>query len=425
MLRTRDLDVVIASFEGPDGYSLAGGLGVRVRELARALAAAGARTTVVFVGDPSLPPEETDRGVRLVRFAQSVSARHPAGVYQGEEEKVAALRADLPAWIAETVVGPAARRGRLSVVLTEEWQLADTCIGISDALWRSGLRDRAVLLWNANNVYGFERIDWQRLAFVAALTTVSRYMKHRMQPFGVDPMVVPNGIPSEALAPVDEAAVARIRSAAGTPCLAFKIGRFTPDKRWHQAVSAIAELRARGMPARLLLRGGIEPFGGEVLAHARRCGLGVLEWTEPVSTADDVAAALTADPAAVVVLRRFLPDEVVAQIGVAATAVLANSGHEPFGLVGLETMAAGGVAVVGATGEDYARPYGNCIVVETDDPLEVATALTGLVERPDLASRLREAGRRDAAEYAWPLIVEGFVERLRFVAARQRVQLPG
>jgi glycosyltransferase involved in cell wall biosynthesis len=36
-----------------------------------------------------------------------------------------------------------------------------------------------------------------------------------------------------------------------------------------------------------------------------------------------------------------------------AAAVLANSHHEPFGLVGLETMAAGGVACIGYTGEDY------------------------------------------------------------------------
>jgi len=91
-------------------------------------------------------------------------------------------------------------------------------------------------------------------------------------------------------------------------------------------------------------------------------------------------------------LRRFLPDQVVTEINVAATAVLANSGHEPFGLVGLEVMAASGVAMVGATGEEYARPYGNAIVVETDDPAEIASALRGLVEQ-----------RRSASACALPL----------------------
>jgi hypothetical protein len=37
---------ILVSFEGPDRYSLAGGLGVRVTELSRALASAGHQTHV-------------------------------------------------------------------------------------------------------------------------------------------------------------------------------------------------------------------------------------------------------------------------------------------------------------------------------------------------------------------------------------------
>src|SRR5207253_1602316 len=193
------------------------------------------------------------------------------------------------------------------------------------------------------------------LDFVASITTVSRYMKHLMWPFDVNPVVIPNGIPESALAPLDGPAVRTIRAAAGTPCFAFKIGRFSPDKRWLQAVAAIAELRAEGLAARLLMRGGIEPYGAEVLRFARSAGLTVADWQLPVEDAGGVASALheTGD-AAIVHFRRFLPDQVVAEINAAATAVLANSRHEPFGLVGLEAMAAGGVAMVGATGEEYA-----------------------------------------------------------------------
>jgi hypothetical protein len=46
-----------------------------------------------------------------------------------------------------------------------------------------------------------------------------------------------------------------------------------------------------------------------------------------------------------------------------SAAVLANSGREPFGLVGLETMAAGGVACTGSTGEDYVVPGQNALVL--------------------------------------------------------------
>jgi glycosyltransferase involved in cell wall biosynthesis len=425
MFTPATLEVVMVSFEGPDQYSQAGGLGVRARELCRALAQHGFTTTLVFVGDPERPREEVDAGVCLVRWGQDVSRRFPNGVYEGEHEKISALNRTLPGWLIDTIVRPAVGRGRAVAVLCEEWHTAVFARVLSDLLHAHRLRDRVALLWNANNSFGFESIDWHGLDYVATITTVSRYMKHLMWPFGVNPLVIPNGIPTAALTPPDPSAVRAIRSAAGTPCLAFKIGRFSADKRWHQAVGAIAELRSEGVPARLLMRGGIEPYGAEVLASAAQSGLTVVDWHERVEDASGIVAALShTDGAPVINLRRFLPDEVIGEIDAAAAAVLANSGHEPFGLVGLEAMAAGGVALVGATGEEYARPYGNAIVVETDDPSEVSSALAGLVAQPALATRLRDAARRDAADFAWPIVVDGLLERLRFVFQRQRVVVP-
>jgi glycosyltransferase involved in cell wall biosynthesis len=424
MFTPETLEVVMVSFEGPDQYSQAGGLGVRARELCRGFAAAGFRTTLVFIGDPSKPGEDDDHGVHLVRWSQQVSRQTPNGVYQGEFAKIADLNRTLPQNLIDHVIVPASAAGRVTAVLCEEWHTAGFAAALSDRLHARGLRSRAVLLWNANNLFGFEGIDWGRLNYVASVTTVSRYMKHLMWPHGVNPVVIPNGIPETALAPPDVQAVRTIQ-AASPPCLALKIGRFSPDKRWLQAVAAIAELRAEGLPARLLMRGGIEPYGAEVLRFARSAGLTVADWELPVDNAGGVATALrdTGD-AAIVHFRRFLPDHVVAEINAAATAVLANSRHEPFGLVGLEAMAAGGVAMVGATGEEYARPYGNAIVVETEDPAEVASALRGLVEQPGLGKRLRQAARRDAADFAWPLVIAGLLERLRFMCLHQGVQLP-
>jgi glycosyltransferase involved in cell wall biosynthesis len=423
MFTPTTLEVAMVSFEGPDQYSQAGGLGVRARELCRATAALGFRTTLVFVGDPQRPAEETVDGVRLLRWAQDVSQRYPTGVYEGEPDKLAVVNATLPIHLVDRIVAPAAAQGRVVLLLFEEWQTAQCCILTSDLLHARGLRDHCLMLWNANNVFGFDDVDWGRLAFVSTLTTVSRYMKHLMWQHNVDPMVVCNGIPESALAPVDAAAVGLIRAAAETPCLAFKIGRFSADKRWLQAIDGVARAREQGLPARLLMRGGIEPYGGEVLARARRLGLDVAAWQQPVRDAAGVAAALRESAgAAVVDLQTFLPDAVVPQIYAAADAVLANSGHEPFGLVGLEAMAAGGVAVVGATGEEYARSYANAVVVESEDGAEVAAVLQGLVERPQLAQRLRAAARADAAEFTWPLILDGLLERLRYVARHQGVQ---
>jgi glycosyltransferase involved in cell wall biosynthesis len=422
MFTPENLEVVMVSFEGPDQYSLAGGLGVRARELTRAFAAAGFATTLVFVGDPGREAEETCEGVRLIRWCQEVSAGCPSGVYEGERAKMEALVRTLPDALIERVIAPAVGRNRVVAVLCEEWHTAAFCCRLSDRLHAMGLRRHAVLLWNANNRFGWDEIDWRALGYVASTTTVSRYMKQLMLGCGVNPVVIPNGIPESALEPPDAAAAAAIRSAAGTPCLAFKIGRFTSDKGWTQAIDAIAELRAEGLPARVLMRGGIEPYGAEVLGRARHHGLSVCDWFEPVDDAGGVVRALSESRgAAVVNLCRFLPEAVIPEIDLAATAVLANSGHEPFGLVGLEAMAAGGVAVVGATGEEYARPYGNAIVIETDDGAEVAAALRGLVDRPALARRLRREARHDARDFTWPAVIDGLLERLRYMSFHQQV----
>ena len=74
----------------------------------------------------------------------------------------------------------------------------------------------------------------------------------------------------------------------------------------------------------------------------------------------------------------------------------AQSAHGPFGLVGLEAMAVGGLACTGATGEDYAVPGRNAIVLETGDPGELLGWLERLRERPEQGRSIRRAGRSTA-----------------------------
>jgi glycosyltransferase involved in cell wall biosynthesis len=121
-------------------------------------------------------------------------------------------------------------------------------------------------------------------------------------------------------------------------------------------------------------------------------------------------------------LSTFLPDSVLPLVYSAVDAVLANSGHEPFGLVGLEAMAAGGVAVTGSTGEDYAIPFLNALVLETDDPLELVAGLELLEARPELALRLREGGLRTARNYTWNNVIVQLLHWVELAARRQSVQ---
>ena len=417
---------VILSFEGPDEYSQAGGLGVRVKGLSRTLAQLGYETHLFFCGDPDLPGEETHESGRLHyrRWCQWISATHRGGVYDGEDEKVRDWNSSLPLSLINQVIGPAVASGRNVVLLGEEWHTAESMNLISDSLYFRGLRDRVVMLWNANNTFGFDRITWGALAFATTMTTVSRYMKFKMWESGQNPMVIPNGIPRNSIHDPDPESVQAIRSAAAADHLCFKIGRFDPDKRWLMAVSAAGYLKRHGARVKLVIRGGREPHGGQVLAHAEQQGLALVSVKAP-GDASGLATILRDNPGADLInLTSFLADEILGVVYAASDAVLANSGHEPFGLVGLEVMAAGGLAVTGSTGEDYAHAFRNALVMETDDPIELVTELNLLKQRPQLAASMRRRGRVTARQYTWDKVIDELLLRVGFAAAQQAVRLP-
>jgi glycosyltransferase involved in cell wall biosynthesis len=413
---------VSLSFEGPDQYSQAGGLGVRVAGLTTALAAHGFETHLLFIGDPYLPAHESREQGRLTlhRWCQWISRFHPAGVYDGEEGKLGNFNDSAPWFLADRVLAPALHEGKIGVVIAEDWQTAEAICRLSDLLFGMGLRDRAVLMWNANNLFGFHRINWGRLSFVSTITTVSKYMKHRMWAYGQNPLVVPNGIPERFLEAPPSEYVEACRALFADRMTLFKIGRFDPDKRWLMAVEAVACLRAMGVPVRLLVRGGVEPHGGEVLQRAHALGLWVHDVGSAGRTMDDCLAAFrAAPPADVLNLTFFLPEDFVRTLYRASDAVLANSGHEPFGLVGLEVMGAGGTAVTGSTGEDYAVHFENAVVVDTEDPSELAGYLVYLRDHPEQVERLRAGAAATARQFTWSAVLPNLLGKASYLAERQ------
>jgi hypothetical protein len=148
------------SLEGPDLYASAGGLGVRATELCQCLANLGFPTHLFFVGDPELPARETRFQGNLVlhRWGQWLSARHPRGVYDGEAEKVADYASSLPPWLVENLVAPAAEKGLSTVFLAEEWQTVPAVLNLGRLLAERGLEHHALVLWNANNLFGFDGV---------------------------------------------------------------------------------------------------------------------------------------------------------------------------------------------------------------------------------------------------------------------------
>ncbi|HEX8807219.1 MAG TPA: glycosyltransferase family 4 protein [Candidatus Aquilonibacter sp.] len=408
-------NVVIFAFEGPDRYSMVGGLGVRVTELATALADAGIRTDLIFIGDPHLDPVER-RGASLTlrRWCQWISLHHPLGVYDGEWGKMEDYRNSVPPFVLESIVRPATERGERVLVLAEDWQVAPTVRTLDRIARDAGLRDAIAMAWNANNTYGFHTIDFHELAQAAHLTCVSRYMKFELAQHDAQALVIPNGIPERVFSEASPAGASYLRRTFGNRHLLLKVGRFDPDKRWLQAIDAVADLRAQNVPVQLLVRGGKEPYAGEVFARARDRGLAIDDVNLETPSAESLAGALAKARADIVNIRSFLPDDLLYTLYAAADAVLANSGKEPFGLVGLEVMASGGIAVCGSTGEDYARPFDNAIVCDTGEPAELASYLEHLWSTSGLRERMIESALATARQFTWASVLDILDAKLAF-----------
>ena len=408
----RPRDVVLVAFEGPDRYSFVGGLATRMNDLAEALVAREHQVRHIFFGDPKLPAteERLDGRLRLERWGQWISEHHPKDVYDGEDGKRRDLTRSLPPHLLRDVIAPAAQRGRQVTVLFEDWQTADAAIATHLLLRLEGLRSSASLLWNANNTYGYHEIDFPSLEQAAVVTTVSRFMRaETLRLAGVDPQILPNGIAERYLTPLPPHEPRMLRSAFGDRPTFVKVARFDADKRWLWAIDAIAALKAQGQRPRLLMRGSRSDYADVVQARIRADHLSVERLVLPAEApVQDVAAAIRRSEADIAFLDFFIAERVLRSLYAAADGVLANSEKEPFGLVGLEVMASGGIAFVGRTGEDYAIPYGNSVVVQTDDPRELAAHLATLRADTPLAIRIRAEGRATAKRFSWPLVLEGY-----------------
>ena len=101
------------------------------------------------------------------------------------------------------------------------------------------------------------------------ITTVSRFMKYQLWERGVNPLVVPNGLPADAFVAPDREAVAALPL---SPChnrtALCKVARWDPDKRWVLAIETVRVLKDLGCRPLLIARGGIEAHGAEVLARS-------------------------------------------------------------------------------------------------------------------------------------------------------------
>lgn len=400
---------IILSFEGPDGYSLAGGLGVRTSRLSEALVKQGFVTHLFFIGDPELEGLCTAFDGRLLkhRWCQWISRYHPKGVYDGEEGKFNDFTESIPEYVVESIVRPAVLKGNYVVIMAEEWHTSETICRISYLLRARGLKRRTLLLWNANNTYSFHRINWKQLRENATITTVSRYMRHLMKPYGVEPLVIHNGIQSGMVQPIDNQTLQGFKIGLDADFILFKMARFDPAKGWMPAIETAARLKSMGYRVVFFLRGGIEPFGRHVFELAASLGLTMQEINlEGKDLDDSLRELLFSQSTDLINIQSFIPPDLSRIMFACSSAVLANSIHEPFGLVGLEAMASGGAAYVGMTGEDYAHDFEDSVVLETTDAKEAVASMLYLHQNHEVEDSLRAKAQSTAKEFTWDRIIK-------------------
>jgi len=429
---------IVLSFEGPDVYSMAGGLGSRITHLTNTLAGMGFQVHHIFIGDPNLEGVEPCRDGKLMlhRWCQWISEHHPGGVYDAEEEKLHDFTESVPPFVVHELAIPAISKGKIVAILGEEWHTTESMWCISDLLYYSGVRDKAVMFWNANNTYGFEQIDWPRLAYTTRITTVSKYMKQIMLKIGINPLVIPNGIPKAILNEVNKQNVSKLKGMIDADVTISKVARWHPDKGWEPAVRAIEILKKLRLRPVLLARGGVKAYDLKTCYRPNPVGLVFSDisldgdpkecYERALSKEDFTAYYEAIHRAGSADILNFLfpmPYPFLQLIYESSDVVLANSIHEPFGLVGLEAMAAGAVVFTGCSGEDYATHMYNAIVLDTSSAEEITFYVDYLRTHPEEKRTISKAARRTAEQWTWEKVVKRLVCKLEYQARVQGIVL--
>jgi len=172
------------------------------------------------------------------------------------------------------------------------------------------------------------------------------------------------------------------RSADGPPFELVVASRLSAEKRVDLAVDALAELRSRGVDARLTVLGA----GPERAALTRRAA------DRPVS------------------FRGHVPDRaLVAEVLAGADVVVAPGPAETFGLAALEALACGTpiVAMAGCGAAELVEAHPDAGRAARPDPASIAAAIVEVLARPRVVRTA--AARARAEQYSWASSVAGML----------------
>lgn len=397
--------VLIVSWEYPP--VVVGGLGRHVHALACRLAAAGHDVRVLSrqfgATDASTHPtvDEKVDGVRILRVAED-----PAHL---EFER------DMIAWMLAMCHGmlraaPAWLDGwRPDVVHAHDWLVTHAAIGIADQLkaplvvtlhateagrhagWLSSVVSQQV-----------HSMEWWLAQRADALITCSEAMRSETAGlFDREPdeiTVLHNGIEPRRwrVAQADVDAVRARYAPDGSPLLLY-FGRLEYEKGVHDLIAALPRIRKAHPGTRLLVAGKGTQL--DFLVEQAR--------THRVRRA--------------VQLLGHLSDDELAATLAAVNAVVLPSRYEPFGMVALETAAAGAPLVASTAGGlgEVVRDRVTGLSFTPGDVAGIAAAVREVLDAPDEAAVRAEAARaRLRSEFDWDRITQSTVEV--YASARRR-----
>jgi len=406
--------VLIVSWEYPP--VLVGGLGRHVHALARRLATAGHEVRVLSRQasgtDASTHPtlDETVEGVRVLRVAED-----PPHL-EFERDMVAwtlgmshAMLRALPRWL-----GTGGSAWRPDVVHAHDWLVTHAAINIADRLevplvatlhateagrhagWLSSGVSRQV-----------HSVEWWLAQRADALITCSRAMRVEaawlFERDEAEITVLHNGIEPRRWQ-VDPSEIDEVRARYapdGAPLLAY-FGRLEYEKGVHDLIAALPRIR-RVHPGTKLLVAGQGTQEGFLVEQSR---------------AHRVRRS--------VLMLGHLPDHTLAAMLAAVRAVVLPSRYEPFGMVALETAAAGAPLVASTAGGlgEVVRDGVTGLSFAPGDVPGIADAVCRVLDDPAGAARRAETARaRLASEFDWNTIAAATAQV--YAGARRRTDLSG
>jgi glycogen(starch) synthase len=389
--------VLIVSWEYPP--VVVGGLGRHVHALARTLAAAGHDVRVL-----SRQPSGTDAGTHPTT-SELVESVHVLRV--AEDPPHLEFRRDMVAWtlaMSHAMLRAAPRwlRGwRPDVVHAHDWLVAHAAIGVADLLevplvatvhaTEAGRHAGWLTSTVSQQVHS---VEWWLAQRADALITCSAAMRAEAAGlFDLDPdqvTVLHNGIEPRHWR-VPRAQVEAIRAdyaPQGAPLLLY-FGRLEYEKGVHDLIAALPRIRRDHPGTRLILAG------------------------TGTQTAFLVEQARTHRVRRAVRMVGHLPDAQLAALLAAADAVVLPSRYEPFGMVALETAAAGAPLVASTAGglAEVVRDGITGLSFAPGDPAGIATAVRTVLDDPAAAARRAKAARaRLRHEFDWTQIASDTAE---------------